>query len=277
MFTRELKPLIAVCALAMGLNGIAAQAADKDQGSDVWSKAAITTTYTLNRHLNPFNIDVDVENGVAILRGHVESDVERDLAEELALGVDGVKEVRNELEVNPDTPTQAESGSFMSNVRDANITAKVKSQLLWNRNTHGIDIDVDTESSIVTLTGGVKSNAESQLAEQIARNTSDVMDVNNRLTVADGAVALDDKVEREAEQTKQEVSDSWITTKVKSALIYNRNIEMGEIDVTTKNGVVRLKGSVDSDVDKQTAVAIAKGIRGVKDVKADLKVLPQNT
>jgi osmotically-inducible protein OsmY len=277
MHTVKMKPLIAACALAIGMTCTAAIAKDNDQSSDVWAKAAITTTYTLNRHLNPFKIDVDVNNGVATLNGSVESDVERDLAEELAKGVDGVKEVRNELKVDDEATMRTDSDSFMNSVRDANITAQVKSQLLWNSNTHGLKIDVDTKKSVVTLTGKVESTAESDLAEQIAGNTSDVVKVNNNLEVEKNTANLADKAEREAKEAKVEVSDSWITTKVKSALAYNRNIEMDEIDVTTTNGIVMLKGTVESETSKRQATEIAKGIRGVKSVNADIKVTPRHS
>lgn len=36
-----------------------------EEYSDTWLKAKIVTTYALNEHLNPFTIDVDVENGVS--------------------------------------------------------------------------------------------------------------------------------------------------------------------------------------------------------------------
>lgn len=277
MTATALKPLIAACAIALGAAAAPAPASEDGRGSDVWSEAVITTTYTLNRHLNPFDIDVDVTDGIATLRGTVESDIERDLAEELALGVDGIGEVRNELEVNPKVEVQADGNEFSNTVRDANITAKVKSQLLWNRNTHGLRIEVDTDGAIVTLSGAVESDAESQLAEQIARNTSDVGDVRNRLVVSSAAVGMGTRIERETARAKDDIADTWITAKVKSALVYNRDIELGEIDVSTQDGVVRLSGTVDSADDKRAAVDIAKDIRGVREVRADLKVAPQNS
>lgn len=165
----------------------------------------------------------------------------------------------------------------MHTVADANITAKIKSQLLWNKNTHGLKIGVDTKDAVVTLNGNVQSDVEAQLAEQIARNTGDVRAVENRIVVgarvendtnANGAAQSIDKAE-------VEIADSWITTKVKSALLYNRNIDLGEIDVTTTNGIVHLAGAVDSEAEKQAAIGIVKDIRGVKDVKADLQVAAQ--
>lgn len=49
--------------------------------------------------LNPFNIDVDVNQGVVTLSGTVTSDASRMRAAEIARGVSGVVRVENQLEV----------------------------------------------------------------------------------------------------------------------------------------------------------------------------------
>jgi osmotically-inducible protein OsmY len=59
----------------------------------------------------------------------------------------------------------------------------VKTKLLGNSNTKGLEIDVDTEDDVVILSGRVESTAESDLAEQIALNTGDVKEVRNNLVV----------------------------------------------------------------------------------------------
>lgn len=277
MNATKLKPLIAAGTILLGTAGVPVLAAGDGKGSELWSEAVITTTYTLNRHLNPFDIDVEVSGGVATLRGTVESGVERDLAEELALGVDGIGAVRNEIEVNPEIEPRAGGDDFGDTVRDANITAMVKSQLLWNHNTHGLQIGVDTEDAVVTLSGAVESDAESQLAEQIARNTGEVVDVRNRLLVSSAAVGMGPRIAREAGRATDDIADAWITTKVKTALVYSRDFETGDIDVSTEGGVVHLSGTVDSATHKRAAIDIAKNIRGVHDVKADLKVAPHNS
>ncbi len=83
-------------------------------------------------HLNPFDIQVDVKQGMVNLSGTVESYVDRDLAEELARGAGGVKDVINLIEVDDalTRPSKRERG-FADYVNDANVTAKVKSRLLW--------------------------------------------------------------------------------------------------------------------------------------------------
>ena len=274
------KTMLAACTIAMVAAGspVLAVAADH-QPSDTWSKASLMTTYTLNRQLNPFKIDAEVENGVATLRGTVESEVERDLAGELAQGVDGIHEVKNELKVSPEASQMQNSNdssgaerSFLRMVDDANLTAKVKSQLLWNSNTSGLAIDVDTRDAVVTLSGNVGSEAEAELAEQIARNTRDVSGVENNLKVNNEGPSITDKAARESREVVQHVSDGWITAKVKASLLYNRNVDGSDINVDTRNGVVTLRGHVDSDYEREQAITIARNIKGVKTVKSELTI-----
>jgi hyperosmotically inducible protein len=158
---------------------------------DGWLTGKIETVYTLNRHLNAFAINTDVENGIVHLTGMVESDIDRDLAGEIAKGIDGVVEVQNDLKVEQsarqaDDATVSKDGkrSFRTWVDDATTTAAVKSKLVGNANTKGLQIDVDTWGDVVTLSGEVSSSEEKQLAEEIARNTGDVKDVLNQLVVA---------------------------------------------------------------------------------------------
>lgn len=156
---------------------------------DAWLTGKIETVMTLNTRLNSFLIDTDVENGRVTLSGEVESEVDRNLAEELARGVEGVDQVENNIAVR--TPEPARDGrsvdaddeldSFSQWVSDRTTTAVVKSQLLANDRTGGLDINVDTERDIVTLTGTVGSEEEKRLAEQIAREARDVKEVRNQL------------------------------------------------------------------------------------------------
>jgi len=70
-----------------------------EQHSDTWIKSKLTTTYALNRHLNPFKINVDATNGVVTLDGKVDSSVEPDLAVEIAKGMTGVSQVVDNLTI----------------------------------------------------------------------------------------------------------------------------------------------------------------------------------
>lgn len=156
---------------------------------DAWITGKVEAAFTLNRHLNPFAINTDVNDGVVHLTGVVEDGIDRDLAEEVAKNIDGVMKVENDLEIDADkTRAAAEHKAagkrdFGSWVDDATTTAAVKSRLLANPNTKGLEIDVDTEDDVVTLSGRVGSASESQLAEELAKNSRDVDEVRNLLVV----------------------------------------------------------------------------------------------
>jgi osmotically-inducible protein OsmY len=158
----------------------------KGTAKDAWIQGKIETVYTLNTHLSAFAIDTDVTQGAVHLTGKVESDIDRDLAGELAKGVDGVVSVDNDLVIEAKSRQTASTTERPFNVfvDDTTTTALVKSKLIANPNTKGLKIDVDTRGDIVTLSGSVASAEEKQLAEQLARNAGDVKDVRNQLVVS---------------------------------------------------------------------------------------------
>jgi hyperosmotically inducible protein len=67
-------------------------------------------------------------------------------------------------------------------------------------------------------------------------------------------------------KSDQPVTDTWITTKVKSTLATTDGVKSMDIDVKTVDGVVTLTGVLDSTVAVKKAVAVAKSIEGVKNV-----------
>jgi hyperosmotically inducible periplasmic protein len=69
------------------------------------------------------------------------------------------------------------------------------------------------------------------------------------------------------------VKDEWITSQIKQKL--NAAVPgANDIDVDTKNDVVKLSGSVPSETARTEAVEIASQIPGVKQVKDEIKVHP---
>lgn len=179
-----------------------------NQLKDAWLDGKVETALLVNRHLNNFDIDTDVENTQVTLTGTVNSDVDKDLAGEIAKGIEGVHKVDNNL--NVDEPETADyhaaygynydendlddddidddvddniDRTFSTWYNDATTTAEIKSEMLWNDDISGLEIDVDTLYGNVTLDGEVDTQAEKELAENIAQNTDGVMNVDNQLTV----------------------------------------------------------------------------------------------
>jgi hyperosmotically inducible protein len=72
---------------------------------------------------------------------------------------------------------------------------------------------------------------------------------------------------------KTPVTDTWLTSKTKIALFADARVKGSEISVETSQGLVMIRGKVDSDEAKQAAEGIAKGIDGVKSVKNELQLV----
>lgn len=68
--------------------------------------------------------------------------------------------------------------------------------------------------------------------------------------------------------SNQPVTDSWITTKVKTELASTDGVKSTDVSVTTINGVVTLTGVLANDIAVQKAVAATQSVKGVKKVDA---------
>lgn len=74
-------------------------------------------------------------------------------------------------------------------------------------------------------------------------------------------------------EVQEVISDSWITSKVKSVFLSNTEISGLIIQVQTVDGVVALTGEVPSMAERDLAITKAQEVKGVKGVAADgLKV-----
>lgn len=66
--------------------------------------------------------------------------------------------------------------------------------------------------------------------------------------------------------------DALITTKVKAAILEEKELKVAEVNVETFKGVVQLSGFVNSQGDINKAASIARNIKGVKSVKNDMRI-----
>lgn len=122
-------------------------------------------------------VQVESKDGIVQLTGFVDSSDRITAAASVATGVAGVAKVENNLKVKGSDRT---AGGV---VDDAMVTAKVKSALLADSNTHGMKIDVDTRKGAVQLNGFVASDMEKSHAAHLAATIEGVKSVENNLTV----------------------------------------------------------------------------------------------
>lgn len=278
-----IRKLALASSIALTLGGIGTSlAADpkpndtiSEQIADARRETQILTSFSMNHHLHAFDLTVVVDGNKAVLDGKVDDEIGKDLAERIASAADGIKHVNNRIVVdaNYTGPKHAASDrSFGEKVEDATITASVKSKLLWNSTTDGLNIHVDTNNGKVTLTGSARNSAEKDLAGRITRDTDGVVGLSNEIVLGSKPDATA-RVNAADAQAERAVSDTWITSKVKSSLMFTRGVDSFDIAVTTLDGVVSLSGIVDSSAERELAVRVTRDIRGVKKVDADgLKV-----
>lgn len=72
--------------------------------------------------------------------------------------------------------------------------------------------------------------------------------------------------------TGEYIDDTVITTKVKAAIFNEPTLKSAEINVETYKGVVQLSGFVSSRDDINTAIRVARGVKGVKSVSNDMEL-----
>jgi hyperosmotically inducible protein len=74
------------------------------------------------------------------------------------------------------------------------------------------------------------------------------------------------------QKTGAYVDDSWITTKVKSDMLADKDISSRNISVKTTRGVVTLTGTAATSQESNKAAEIARAVAGVSAVENDIRV-----
>jgi len=159
----------------------AAMSAHLAVAADPIDDAALTAKVKMALIANPATkarqIDVESRGGTVQLNGFVDSDNSRKEAATVAMGVEGVARVENNLEVKAGDRTAGEA------IDDASITGRVKAALLEDPSTKGSSINIETREGVVQLNGFVDGDIEKDRAAKLAAAVSGVKSVDNNLTV----------------------------------------------------------------------------------------------
>lgn len=166
------------------------------------------------------------------------------------------------------TAPTAHSDSVGAAISDTDITAKVKLKLTGEKGLKGSDVDVTTTNGVVTLTGTAASSSAKTEAEDLTKQVKGVKDVDNELKTPSSSEP-GAKTKALASDAKHEVSDSWITTKVKSELFSDSLTKGFDVKVVTTKGVVTLSGKLPNEDAVKRAKELAEKVDGVKSVNTD--------
>lgn len=182
----------------------------------------------------------------------------------------------------PNPETERTLGQIID---DAAINTKIKAALLAEEGIDGLRVNVDTLNGKVTLTGAAETTEQIQTAKAIASQVSGVTSVDNRIAILDDdapprvtvRTQVDDAKQGHATRTAGEfIDDAWINAQVKHVLMKDKQAPGLQINVDTMNGVVTLRGRLDSRAEADWAVRLASSIKGVKSIDDQLQV-PQAT
>jgi osmotically-inducible protein OsmY len=141
---------------------------------------------------------------------------------------------------------------------DSRIESSAAKSYTFKTTLKDDSIKTDSKNGVVTLTGTVAEASHKSLAENTVASLPGVVRVDNQLVVSG---------EQPAEH-----SDAWITTKVKTALLFHRNVSATGTTVYTKDGVVTLQGVASSMAQKELTTEYARDIDNVIQVNNEMTI-----
>ena len=149
------------------------------------------------------------------------------------------------------------TAAAMATITDEAIESSARSSYVFKNLLQNDDLTVKSMDGAVTLTGTVNEDAHKSLAQETVANLPGVKSVDNQLEV---------KGEKPAEN-----SDNWITTKVKTMLLFHKNIN-AMTEVNTMYGIVTLQGDASSQAQKDLTTELVKDVQGVKGVQNEIMI-----
>jgi osmotically-inducible protein OsmY len=150
-------------------------------------------------------------------------------------------------------PLQA--ASTKREITDSGITAAVEGGLAFEKGVFPNDVDVSTSQGIVTLSGSVNNLLAKERAVKMAESIRGVRGVIDRTTV-----------------TPVSRSDADTRKDIQAALRLDPATESYRVAVSVQNAVATLTGSVGSYTEKELVARIAKGVKGIREVRNEVAI-----
>lgn len=269
---RRVRPLVFATTLAIATAGWAS-VASAASAPDSWITTKVKMALLVADDVSATAVRVDTSEGKVTLYGTLASAEERARAERAARGVEGVRELRNLLQVVEKPRQEAVA------VADDAITEEVEKRLDADRALRDSKIGVkSTNRGVVLLDGKAKTLTAHLRALEVTRAVPGVKKVASEIESPD--TLADNEIWRDADTDPNSpiaaaAMDSWITTESKVRLIANSQTPARDINVDTEGGVVTLFGTVPTEDTRRAAEAEVKKVDGVRSVENELQVVPQ--
>ncbi|MBV4532263.1 BON domain-containing protein [Pseudomonas sp. SWRI107] len=144
-------------------------------------------------------------------------------------------------------------------VQDARLEGSLQTALSLNRLLNPFPIKVEVDGAQARLSGEVENPVERDLAEHVALATRGIEQVDNQLRI--NPALIEHPLEPRA--YAQRLEDATLGAVVRARLLWSRVTEKSPIEVQSRDGVVTLRGKVDSPEAKELAGVLARTTDGV--------------
>lgn len=276
--SRQASLLFAPAALLAGALFIAAPPAEATERNDPWVTARTKVELFKTTNLPSDRMWVDSFDGAVTLSGYVGSHEEARRAERIAMGVEGVIDVVNLLQVRETTSKKSASRS------DWRIKRHVRRELSNDEGTRGEDVEVASVSGgKVRLTGEVRSPMEHLRVLRIVAGVpgvtlvkSDILEKNDPILTRRWETHTHSTARRRSSETRRTdavLFDTRLTSQVRERLLEDSRVAATYVFVDTKDAEVALFGLVTSEDEAKAALADARAAMGVRKVHNLLQVI----
>jgi osmotically-inducible protein OsmY len=195
--------------------------------------------------LNPAEIGVAVKHGIVTLTGQVDSFFKKQIAENSAKRVKGVKAIAEDIQIGV-SPLQKRT--------DVDIAAAIVNALQWHTVLQEEKITIKVEDGVVYLEGEVEWAYQKKNAKTAIENLVGVSAIVNLIKVKPKLVAAN------------------IEQKIFDAFQRNASIDAKKIHLTIEGNKVIMTGTVQSFTEKEDAENAAWAAPGVLFVENKLMI-----
>jgi hyperosmotically inducible protein len=225
----------------------------KESTQDAAATSRVRTALLLSKQVSPFDIKVETSQGEVTLRGQVPSEEVKAVAGAIAQDTSGVKQVHNNLGVNPSAERNPETERLGERVADLEIKTLVSDALSKNGEVGEQRVETEVKNRVVTLSGSVETASQKYTAEQVAWQVPGVQGVKDNLSTTNA-------------QATPESADEKLAHRVEFELYSTKAISLKSVQIHAENGTVTLTGTVTSRAEKLLAERIAQSVSGVRKV-----------
>jgi hyperosmotically inducible protein len=235
----------------------------KESTQDAATTSRVRTALLLSKNASPFDIKVKTIQGEVTLEGQVPSEQVKNVAGAIAQDTSSVKQVHNNLAVNPAIERNPDREHLGERVADLEIQTLLTDAISKNADLAENHIATEVKNRTVALNGTVQTRNQKYTAEQVAWQVPGVLGLTDNLNVTDA-------------QAVPESADDKLARRVEFELYSTKAIPLKTMQVHADNGVVTLTGTVLSRAEKLLAEKTAKSVEGVRRVVNSLAA-PEET